>query len=160
MGKKKMKKKNAKSKKAAPNKRTAAKKTVGKKTAKRKASRTKSLISKKSATKTRASPKKTPSIKTAGTRDRAPRTSRISDADALEVQQRRSGSAGQSGDLQGLSEVEGADSESVDELLEEGNAFEADVVSGVERARDSEGSEVHTREVPEDDVPSEYLDEE
>jgi len=29
----------------------------------------------------------------------------------------------QSGDLQGLSNVEGADSESVDELLEEGNAF-------------------------------------
>jgi hypothetical protein len=31
----------------------------------------------------------------------------------------------QSGDLQGLSDVQGADSESVDELLEEGNAFEA-----------------------------------
>jgi len=29
---------------------------------------------------------------------------------------------------------EGADSESVDELLEEGNAFEADVVKGVEDA--------------------------
>src|SRR5882724_5418205 len=37
----------------------------------------------------------------------------------------------QSGDLQGLSGVAGADSESVDELLEEGNAFEADVVTGV-----------------------------
>jgi hypothetical protein len=36
--------------------------------------------------------------------------------------------------LQGLSNVEGADSESVDELLEEGNAFEADVVMGVEDA--------------------------
>ena len=42
----------------------------------------------------------------------------------------------QSGDLQGLSDVETADSESVDELLEEGNAFEAGVVSGVERAGD------------------------
>jgi hypothetical protein len=62
--------------------------------------------------------------------------------------------------LQGLSEVEGADSESVDELVEEGNAFEADVVSGVESARDSGVREVHTREVPEDDVPGEYLDEE
>ena len=67
-------------------------------------------------------------------------------------------SAGQAGDLQGLSDVEGADSESVDELLEEGNAFEAGVVEGVEEAGDEEGSEVHTREVPEDDVPGEYLD--
>jgi hypothetical protein len=64
-----------------------------------------------------------------------------------------------SGDLQGLSKVEEADSESVDELLEEGNAFEAGVVSGVEDADDHEGQEVHTREVPEDDVPGEYLDE-
>jgi hypothetical protein len=64
----------------------------------------------------------------------------------------------QSGDLQGLSRVEGSDSESVDELLEEGNAFEADVVLGVEDVRDEE--EVHTHEVPEDDVPREYLDKE
>jgi hypothetical protein len=63
-----------------------------------------------------------------------------------------------SGDLQGLSNVEGADSESVDELLEEGNAFEADAVSGVEEADSAEGKEVRTREVPEDDVPEEYLD--
>jgi hypothetical protein len=66
----------------------------------------------------------------------------------------------QSGDLEGLSNVESADSESVDELLEEGNAFEAGVVSGVEDSREREGKEVRTREVPEDDVPSEYLDEE
>jgi ABC-type taurine transport system substrate-binding protein len=64
----------------------------------------------------------------------------------------------ESGDLQGLSRVEGADSESVDELLEEGNAFEAGIVSGVEEADDSGVREVHTREVPEDDVPEEYLD--
>jgi hypothetical protein len=64
----------------------------------------------------------------------------------------------QSGDLQGLSEVAAADSESVDELLEEGNAFEADVVSGVERAGNENGKEVRTHEVPEDDVPGEYLD--
>ena len=68
-------------------------------------------------------------------------------------------SGAQSGDLQGLSDVEGADSESVDELLEEGNAFEAGVVTGVERA-DTDEKEVRTREVPEDDVPGEYLDEE
>jgi hypothetical protein len=68
--------------------------------------------------------------------------------------------AGQSGDLQGLSNRERADSESVDELIEEGNSFEAGVISGVEEAGDREGREVHTREVPEDDVPGEYLDEE
>jgi hypothetical protein len=60
----------------------------------------------------------------------------------------------------GLSNVASADSESVDELLDEGNAFEAGVVSGVERADDSEGKEVRTKEVLEDDVPDEYLDNE
>ena len=67
-------------------------------------------------------------------------------------------SGAQSGDLQGLSSVAGPDSESVDELLEEGNAFEADVVSGVENAGNADGREVRTHEVPEDDVPEEYLD--
>ncbi len=67
-------------------------------------------------------------------------------------------SAGQSGDLQGLRDIESADSESVDELLEEGNAFEAEVVAGVEHVEDDEAREVHTHEVPEDDVPEEYLD--
>jgi hypothetical protein len=62
----------------------------------------------------------------------------------------------QSGDLQGLSRTEAADSESVSELVEEGNAFEAEVVNGVEAADDSK--EVRTHEVPEDDVPDEYLD--
>lgn len=64
----------------------------------------------------------------------------------------------ESGDLQGLSNVERADSESVDELLEEGNAFEAGVVAGVERAEDADEKEVRTRQFPEDDVPEEYLD--
>jgi len=63
-----------------------------------------------------------------------------------------------SGDLQGLSQVEQADSESVDELGEEGNLFEASAVEGVEEADNAEGKEVHTHEVPEDDVPKEYLD--
>ncbi len=72
--------------------------------------------------------------------------------------QARALSGGQSGDLQGLSGVEGADSESVDELLEEGNPFEAGVVTGVEDAEESDESEVRTHEVLEDDVPDEYLD--
>ena len=46
----------------------------------------------------------------------------------------RSGPA-RSGDLQGLSDKAGADSESVDELLEEGSAYEAEAVKGVQDAR-------------------------
>jgi hypothetical protein len=67
-------------------------------------------------------------------------------------------SAGQSGDTQQISDSASADSESVEELAEEGNAFEADAVYGVENAKDADVSEVTTREVPEDDVPGEYLD--
>jgi hypothetical protein len=66
---------------------------------------------------------------------------------------------GQSGDTQGLSEAEVADSESVEELVEEGQAFEAGIVEGVENAPDADQGEIRTREVPVDDVPREYLDE-
>jgi hypothetical protein len=65
-------------------------------------------------------------------------------------------SGGQSGDTQGLSDVAEADSESVLELVEEGQSFEAEVISGVEDAPDPDVAEVHTKQVPEDDVPSEY----
>ena len=66
----------------------------------------------------------------------------------------------QSGDLQGLSNIQAADSESVDELLEEGNAFEAEVVKGVEDAEGADEGEVRTHEVPRDHVPGEHLDKE
>jgi hypothetical protein len=69
-------------------------------------------------------------------------------------------SGGQSGDLQGISDVAGAASESVNELLEEGNTFEAEVVAGVERAGNADEKEVRTHEVNEDDVPEEYQDQE
>lgn len=65
-------------------------------------------------------------------------------------------SGGQSGDTQGLSQRESVDSESVTELAEEGQDFEAEAVSGVENARDPDEGEVTTTEVPEDDVPPEY----
>jgi N utilization substance protein A len=65
--------------------------------------------------------------------------------------------AGQSGDIQQFSDVADADSESVVQLLEEGNAFEASAVKGVENAKDPDVSEVTTHQVPEDDVPGEYL---
>ena len=68
-------------------------------------------------------------------------------------------SGGQSGDVQGLSGMERAGSESVEELVEEGNAFEAEVVKGVEDASYADEEEVTTHEVPEDDVPDEYRDE-
>jgi len=67
-------------------------------------------------------------------------------------------SAGQSGDIQQIPDTVDADSESVEELLEEGNTFEAEAVEGVEDAKDADASEVVTHEVPEDDVPEEYLD--
>jgi hypothetical protein len=60
--------------------------------------------------------------------------------------------------LQGFSTTAEADSESVEELLEEGNAFEAGVVKGVEDAPEADQGEVRTHEVLEDDVPEEYLD--
>jgi hypothetical protein len=66
-------------------------------------------------------------------------------------------SAGQSGDTQGLSNVEEADSESVEELVEEGQDFEVGAVAGIEEADASQG-EVRTKQVPEDDVPREYLE--
>jgi hypothetical protein len=66
---------------------------------------------------------------------------------------------GQAGDLQGLSDRPTANSESVEELLEEGNALEAaEAVQGVENALDADQGEVETHEMPEDDVPKEYLD--
>jgi hypothetical protein len=67
-------------------------------------------------------------------------------------------SGGQAGDVQGLSGKEGAASESVEELLEEGNAYEAEIVKGVEDAESADEMEVETHEVPEDDVPEEYRD--
>jgi hypothetical protein len=63
--------------------------------------------------------------------------------------------AGQSGDLQGLSRAEDVDSESIEELIEEGQSFEADVVSGVENAPDADQGEVRTHERPEDELPPE-----
>ena len=67
--------------------------------------------------------------------------------------------AGQSGDTEGLSGAAIADSESVKQLVEEGQPFEAGIISGVENARDADKGRVRTRQVPEDDVPQEYLDE-
>jgi hypothetical protein len=66
---------------------------------------------------------------------------------------------GQAGDTEGLSRDEIAGPESVEELLEEGQAYEAEVISGVENAPDADQGEVTTHQFPVDDVPQEYLDE-
>lgn len=65
-------------------------------------------------------------------------------------------SGGQSGDLQGLSRAHDVDSESVEELLEEGQGLEAGVISGVEEAGEdnAEDSEVTASEPPEERIPS------
>jgi len=66
--------------------------------------------------------------------------------------------AGQSGDTQGLSNTAQADSQSVEELVEEGQFFEAAVISGVENAPPADQAEVTPKQVREDDVPPEYID--
>jgi len=148
-------------KKKKPLKKTV-KKNLGKKrgTPKKKfAKKTPAL--KKAAVKTKALGQKTTGARTPTalrTRVRGKSQSVDTEAFAPEVLRERSG--GQSGDLQGLSNIEGADSESVAELIEEGNAFEADAVAGVEQAGDTDQKEVRTHEVPQDDVPGEYRDKE
>ncbi len=150
--KKKTKKKQTKSKRTAG-------KTVApmKKTAKRKLA--KKTVTPKKKLKTKVGGKKTTGGNTAGAFKKQVRgKSRSVDTVAFAPEGLVGRSGEQSGDLQGLSNVQRADSESVDELLEEGNAFEADVVKGVEDAGDTDEREIRTHEVPQDDVPGEYLD--
>ena len=150
------KKKQSKRKKA-PKKKALKKLTRKRATLKKKPKR--KPAPKRAAAKTKLGGKKTTARKKARAPKKRAAAKRPSvDTAAFTREGQRARSGGQSGDLQGLSNREGAASESVDELLEEGNAFEADVVKGVEDAGDE--GEVHTHEVPEDDVPGEYLDEE
>jgi hypothetical protein len=119
----------------------------------------KKAVKKKAAPKKIARPKKAPTKKkTAPKKPGARGKSQNAGTASFERRALGANAAGQSGDLQGLSDAAGADSESVDELLEEGNSFEAEVVKGVEDAPDADQGEIRTREVPEDDVPDEYLD--
>jgi hypothetical protein len=148
--KKKTKKKQPKSKKSTTRKAAPAKKAVVKTAAKTKITSNKKLAAAKTA------PKKTAKAK-ASAKKRVRGKSENADTLILEPVGLGARSGGQSGDLQGLSDREGANSESVDELLEEGNAFEAEVVKGVEDAGNADEREVRTHEVPEDDVPGEYL---
>jgi hypothetical protein len=158
--KKKTRKKQTKSKRTAGKKVMPTKKLAKKKRGiPKKKSAKKKPAPKKAAVKTKAVGKKTVGGKTVGAlKKQAREKSQSVDTVSFPLKGRESRSGGQSGDLQGLSTVEGADSESVDELLEEGNALEAGIVAGVEDAGDGDEKEVRTHEVPEDDVPGEYLD--
>jgi hypothetical protein len=115
---------------------------------------------KKQAKKVKSNPR--PALKKAAKKQAAKKRPRgKADSAQLAGYQRKglgSFTGGQSGDIQGIRGGAGIDSESVTELLEEGQTFEAEAVSGVENAADPDVSEVVTHEVPEDDVPGEYQD--
>jgi hypothetical protein len=137
---------------------------------KKKQTKPKKAVSRKAAPKRKAARKPAPAKKAASVRKPAPKKktpvkkarprgkSEVEDTVVFDPKGLGAPSGGQSGDLQGLSNRAGADSESVDELLEEGNAFEAEVVKGIEDVPDADQGEVRTHEVPEDDVPDEYLE--
>ena len=63
-----------------------------------------------------------------------------------ELGQAGSDSAGQSGDVQGLRQVADVDEESVGELAETEQTYEAEVVEGIEDAGDHPERPVRTRE--------------
>ena len=65
---------------------------------------------------------------------------------------------GQSGDLQGLPAREESESESVQELVEEGQYYEASVVDSVENAPPADEGPLRPRRRPEDELPPEYAD--
>jgi hypothetical protein len=121
---------------------------------KKTAPKKKAAAKRKAASRKKATPRKKPARLKKRPRGRPSNTGVV----GAELRGFGPGAAGQSGDLQGLSRRQSADSESVEELLEEGQTFEAEAISGVEDALDPDESEVTTKEVPEDDVPSEERD--
>jgi hypothetical protein len=68
------------------------------------------------------------------------------DESGSDLGQAGSDSAGQSGDVQGLSQVADVDEESVGELAETEQTYEAEVVEGIEDAGDHPERPVRTRE--------------
>jgi hypothetical protein len=162
----------AKKKAASKKKVGGKKKSRAKKPLKKKASPKKKIVAKKAvalrgrsgASKAVVSATKSTARKVRGITEEihSPMKSSLGGDFGVEKQRPRRGtgaeSGGQSGDTEGISRDENVDSESVEELLEEGQSYEAEVVSGVENARNADQGEVRTHEVPEDDVPEEYED--
>jgi hypothetical protein len=132
----------------------AKKKKAIKKAKKKAAPRKPKMQAKKAKPAPKLALKKSPKKKVAKKRPRG----RADSAELVGYQRKGLGSftGGQSGDVQGISGSANIDSESVTELLEEGQTFEAEAVSGVENAADPDVSEVVTHQFPEDDVPEEY----
>ena len=147
-------KKKSVGKKATLKKSTARKKAPAKKKPAKKAVR-KTIAKQKPAARKKSSAKKKPATKKA-TRRRAEVINPITPSGRRGLGPE---SGGQSGDTQGLSRRSYDDSESVEELMEEGQYMEAEAVSGVENAPDADQGEVRTRQFPEDDVPEEYQNE-
>jgi hypothetical protein len=155
-------------KKKGSNKKVAKKKTAPKKAAKKSPAKkpisaraTAKKPAKKRASQVRRKIAAKPATNPAAKIPSAPRQRTRAKAETIDQAysgSRRVGPLSGDADSQGLSNTENADSESVGELLEEGNTFEAGIVRGVEQADDADMREVHTREFPEDDVPEEYLD--
>jgi len=148
-------KKKSVGKKTTLKKSTARKKTPAKKKPAKKAAARKPVAKKKSTLKKKSAAKKKPVAKK-GTRRRAEVINPITPSGRRGLGPE---SGGQSGDTQGLSRRSYDDSESVEELMEEGQYMEAEAVSGVENAPDADQGEVRTRQFPEDDVPEEYQNE-
>jgi hypothetical protein len=130
-----------------------AKKTIRKKSAKKTTPKRKA---RKKAISMRSPARK--KVKFSAKRKRVTSTGLVVETVPLLSGERREHRDAEAGDLQGLSSRPTANSESVEELLEEGNALEAETIQGVENALDADQGEVETHEVPEDDVPQEYLD--
>ena len=138
---------------------------MAKKAKQKKAKRgAKKIKAKAKSSRKKAAPKRRKAARKRAARQRAVRTTQVvlgsQSVETVPLKRRaHTAAAGTGGgDFGGVSVVEGADSESADELLEEGQAFEAGIVSGVENAPNPDQGKVCTHEVPQDDVPEEYED--
>ena len=156
MKKTKTSKKNAKTTKARAGKKAAAKsKPTAKAKTKKPAAKAKAMVKKAAPmAKAKAAPKK--SVRRVAASVQVGNQS----VEIVQVKSKarvaRAGAGG--GDFGGASLVADADSQSADELLEEGQTFEAGIVRGVEEADENIEQEVHTHEELQDDVPGEYDD--
>jgi hypothetical protein len=105
----------------------------------------------------RPSPKKRKRLNARQHRRAQPKSQpRVQNVDFTQEESAGSEEPTQAGDTQGLSGIPDAAFESVKELTEEGQYFEAEVVDAVENAPPADAGPVKTKEVPEDDVPAEY----
>jgi hypothetical protein len=148
----------AKKKTAAKKNTSGSRKAVGKKKAAKKAAKKPKVAAKKKVVFSRRTSRATrivPREISSGSERSSLGSSRL--GRAFRPAQRGTGdeAGGQAGDLQGLSREEDTGAESVEELVEEGQAFEADVINGVENAPDADKGPVRTHDRLEDDIPPE-----